>query len=463
MKKRLLLFVLLSLLCHVGFAQSVILTFTARDANGGYVQLDSVQVRNFNCNWVETLHYPDTILMMGQVGIEDYESDYPFALQQNNPNPFAGTTYVTLQTVESGEVSLTLTDMNGRILETCPATPVQSGVHRFRIDVTDAGTYLLTARQNGKTSSVKMVNTSRGGKNLITYQTMLSKLRKPTGQTASQTKGHLDRTFYIGNEMSYAGYTTVEGEKFQSVIIKQKQMNSEDFILNFSTINNNDAKPCPNSPILTDYDGNIYNTVQIGTQCWMKENLKTTHYSDGTGILLGDHAVSDTMAYFYYPNNDSSNVAFYGLYYNWPALMNKAVSSFTIPSGVQGICPTGWHVPSDREWTVLEDYVGSQSKYICGNDPKKIAKALASTEGWVEEEFPFDCSIATEIKSNNATGFSVLPAGNFEIGSYNYLGECADFWTATNMIDRFMVAEAGEVGPNPNAKNAAFSVRCLRD
>ena len=127
-----------------------------------------------------------------------------------------------------------------------------------------------------------------------------------------------------------------------------------------------DNQPCTGATTVTDFDGNIYNTVQIGQQCWMKENLRTIHYSNGTYIPLGS-STSTTTAYRYYPNNDQSNVSTYGYLYNWKAVMGDSSSSSRNPSGVLGICPIGWHVPSDSEWTRLTDYVSSQSQYVCGN------------------------------------------------------------------------------------------------
>jgi len=107
---------------------------------------------------------------------------------------------------------------------------------------------------------------------------------------------------------------------------------------------------------VTDYDGNTYNTVQIGNQVWMAENLKVTHYSDGTEIqLVEDKSAWETLshtdkAYCYY-NNISSNGKTYGALYTWAAVMNGAGSSNTNPGRVQGVCPDGWHLPSDAKWT----------------------------------------------------------------------------------------------------------------
>ena len=96
-------------------------------------------------------------------------------------------------------------------------------------------------------------------------------------------------------------------------------------------------------------DGNTYNTVLIGTQCWMKENLRTKKYANGTTISQGSLSSSSSTAYWYFPNNDSSNMSTYGLLYNWKAVMQNSSSSSANPSGVQGVCPNGWHVPSDAE------------------------------------------------------------------------------------------------------------------
>ena len=218
---------------------------------------------------------------------------------------------------------------------------------------------------------------------------------------------------------------------------------------------------------VTDYDGNVYNTVTIGTQIWMKENLKTTHYSDGWPIERGLTS-SNTIAYYYYPGGDVSKVETYGLLYNWVAVMNGTPSSESNPSGVQGICPLGWHVPSKAEWEELRNYVASHSVYSCGSISSYIAKALASSIGW--DSYPYQgCSPGYDPTSNNATGFGALPAGYFS-GSPIYLWQRAHFWSSTE-------AYSGETawGINVNyadpsvyfktdcAESLGYSVRCLRD
>ena len=225
-----------------------------------------------------------------------------------------------------------------------------------------------------------------------------------------------------------------------------------------------DGQPCPGAATVTDVDNNIYNTVQIGTQCWMKENLRTTRYANGTSIALGS-STSSTTAYRYYPDNNSSNVSTYGYLYNWKALMGNSSSSSANPSGVQGICPTGWHVPSDAEWTQLTDYVSGQSQYVCGVSNSLIAKALASTTGW--QSSSQICAVGNNPSFNNTTGFSALPAGGY-FGYYLNFGDDAYFWSATEYdygnacYSAFSYNDAN-VNRHYSNKYYGFSVRCVRD
>ena len=215
---------------------------------------------------------------------------------------------------------------------------------------------------------------------------------------------------------------------------------------------------------ITDRDGNTYNTVLIGSQCWMKENLKTTRYADGTGMSQGSSTTqSTTTAYWYYPNGSPSNKATYGLLYNWRAVMGNIAGS---TSNVQGICPTGWHVPSDAEWTQLTSYVSSQSEYVCGSDNTHIAKALAGTTGW--SSITYTCAVGNTPSQNNATGFSALPAGRF-YSTYGFaFGGSAYFWSATATSSlyayiRELQSGSAEVLRYANDKRYCFSVRCVRD
>lgn len=235
--------------------------------------------------------------------------------------------------------------------------------------------------------------------------------------------------------------------------------------LSFTTVATTANQPCPGAATVTDIDNNIYNTVQIGNQCWMKENLRATHYTNGISIPLGSNTSTST-GYRYYPDNNSSNVNTYGYLYNWKAVMNNSSSSSSNPSGVQGICPTGWHVPSFSEWVQLANYVGSQSQFVCNNDNSYIAKALASSSLWETDLDNVVCAIGNNPSANNATGFSAIPAGYYS-GFLCYIGYDTYFWSSTYNVagaDNFYLSYNSPYwGTIDDNISYGLSVRCLRD
>ena len=143
-------------------------------------------------------------------------------------------------------------------------------------------------------------------------------------------------------------------------------------------------------------------------------------------------------------------------------------SSSANPSGVQGICPDGWHVPSDAEWTELTYYVSRQSQYVCGNNTAYIGKALASEEGW--NSSTDYCAVGNNSIANNATGFSARPAGYYS-GFYHYFGIYANFWGATQSNGsngnyayyRYLYYDYTGVFGGNSSKRGGYSVRCVRN
>lgn len=259
--------------------------------------------------------------------------------------------------------------------------------------------------------------------------------------------------------------TIFNGNTVVTVTLTDRCGNASSHSIN--AIPNPSSQTCPGTPTVTDYDGNVYHTVQIGNQCWMKENLRTTHYSDGTSISLGFvDSVSSTIAYRYYPYGN--NVSSYGYLYNWKAVMRNSSSSAANPSGVQGICPDGWHVPSDAEWAQLTNYVSNHSQYVCGNDNENIAKALASSSGWLSNNNI--CTVGNNCTTNNSTGFSALPSGGYSCaaGYSDNVGFSAAFWSSSECYSgypysRHLYSSVTVVSPSYADKNNGFSVRCVCD
>ena len=160
-----------------------------------------------------------------------------------------------------------------------------------------------------------------------------------------------------------------------------------------------------------DGDGNLYATTTIGTQVWMAENLRTTKYADGTAIPLVNtnatwNALTATSKAYCWYNDDIGNKATYGALYTWAAAMNGAASSADNPSTIQGVCPTGWHLPSDEEWTELTYYLGGES--VAGGKLKETG-----TTHWN----------SPNTGATNETGFTALPGGYRGIyGNFGNIG-----------------------------------------
>jgi len=202
--------------------------------------------------------------------------------------------------------------------------------------------------------------------------------------------------------------------------------------------------PTPVANKMNDIDGNQYDVIKIGNQIWMKENLKVSKYRNGeaipTGLVNTVWANTNKGAYAIY-NNDNTNNVRYGKLYNWYAVNDS-----------RGLCPSGWHIPSESDWSTLLSYLGG--RLACGGKLKSIG-----TSYWYSPN-----SDAT-----NVSGFSALPGGyRNDDGSFNNIRYYAFFWSATeydysNAWNRDLFFNIGSVDRNNYFKQNGFSVRCLKD
>jgi uncharacterized protein (TIGR02145 family) len=183
-----------------------------------------------------------------------------------------------------------------------------------------------------------------------------------------------------------------------------------------------------------DIDGNIYSTIKIGNQTWMKENLRVTHAPDGSDIL--------SFAYI----NDPDSIKKYGRLYSWHVAMNGSIEE-----EARGICPEGWHLPSDDEWKELEMALG-------------MTQAEANmTNTWRESP------VGTMMKAGGASGYEAHLAGRCVGGSLSLMGEMEYMWTSSQYSSslawrRCLDASSSAVGRwNTFPKGYCFSVRCVKD
>ena len=225
------------------------------------------------------------------------------------------------------------------------------------------------------------------------------------------------------------------------------------------------SAPVPPCKELTakDIDGNIYHTLAIGNQCWLRENMRTTRFANGDNIALAQ-SFDFKRAVRYFPGGDSTKVKEFGYLYNWNAVSQLAATN----SGerLQGICPDGWHIPAMKEWEELFGYLAGQSAMSCQGDSQYVAKALASKIYW--DESGLDCAIGNRLSLNDVSGFHALPAGMF-FGKYDFFGKVARFWSSTvsqaqGKCDVYMSWDEAVVKKSDQEPAVVgFSVRCLKN
>jgi uncharacterized protein (TIGR02145 family) len=187
-------------------------------------------------------------------------------------------------------------------------------------------------------------------------------------------------------------------------------------------------------------DNQSYSTVQIGTQCWMRQNLNIGTRIAGTGNQMNN----DTIEKYCYENTEA-NCTTYGGLYQWNEMMQ-----YSATEGIKGICLTGWHLPTDSEWTTLTNYLGGEG--VAGGKMKE-----SGTTHWN----------SPNTGATNSSGFTGLPGGNYSWGSFSSLGSYGVWWSSTaNSSDawfRFMTYYSGEVNRTNASQTNGFSVRCVRD
>lgn len=201
---------------------------------------------------------------------------------------------------------------------------------------------------------------------------------------------------------------------------------------------------------VTDVDGNVYQIVAIGSQEWLVGNLKTTKYNDGTDIPhVADNAewiATNTPAYAWYDNDEASFKDPYGALYNWYVVDTES-------NGGKNVCPVGWHVPTDNEWTELTDYLGGTN--IAGGKMKE-----AGTTHWN----------SPNTGATNESGFTALPGGSrfYVNGEFNYIGDRGGWWSATEgsihvARKRNLLHTDANVYTGSSFKTQGYSIRCIRD
>jgi uncharacterized protein (TIGR02145 family) len=234
-------------------------------------------------------------------------------------------------------------------------------------------------------------------------------------------------------------------------------------------VSNDDSIGFAVSDTVRDVEGNVYRTIRIGSKLWMIDNLRTTLLNDGTPIeqvtsgdikfANGVSGVLRTTPAYSWHNNLSYHKPVYGALYNWYSVESNKLA------------PSGWRVATKEDWNELEQYLAGNGHNFdaskTNNDVSKIAKSLAADRYWISSTV--SGAIGNNLKANNSSGLSILPGGYRDGQTWATMGSQAAFWTLshhdnTNAVSRmFAVNDAGVVQTRNDAKQLAFSVRCVKD
>jgi uncharacterized protein (TIGR02145 family) len=424
-----------------GQRSSLDLTFTANDS-AAYAGLDSIRVMNRSCGGDTILYWPDTVLSLYYVSIPRISGeDDLFRVYQNYPNPVDGPTTISMFIPEKNRVRMMVSDPAGRVILQAEQT-LDRGIQSFRFTPGAEELFFFTAQWGEQIRSIKMIRIFSGstGKASLQY---LGGGGRPVPKTADAI---LQFCFSPGDTLLCIGYSG----SLESGLLHAPET-SETYTFQFAS-----GIPCPGTPTVT-YEGQVYNTIQVFSQCWLKENLNT-----GTMVSGTQNQTNNAIIEKYCHSNQPDSCTKYGGLYQWDEMMQ-----YVTQQGSQGICPPGWHLPTDDEWKVLEGAVDSQ--YGIGHSYWDNAglrgfdagKNLKTTGGWNNNG-----------NGTDLFGFSALPASyRLTDGTFEVTGIEAVWWTSTPFIPDFawyrnihhFSTKTGRFADSWSFKEYGFSVRCTQD
>jgi uncharacterized protein (TIGR02145 family) len=321
------------------------------------------------------LYYPDTTMMLDFItGINNYKGfdEGGFDVLQNHPNPFSDQTSIQVLISETDQVTINVTNLLGQSVAFFEAE-LASGIHSFVFFSGSEKYYILSVSFQGVTKAIKMVNMNshRGIHGELFYKGL-----EYGDHWVKDTQIRSGFQFNLGDQLRFIGNSKSPLGVPASDVIEDTPTSNEDYI--FEIV---EGIPCPGIPALF-YDGQTYTTVQIANQCWLKENLNV-----GTMINTSSNQTNNGATEKYCYDDDATNCDVYGGLYQWSEMMQ-----YYSAHGKQGICPTGWHVPTDNEFISLTNYLGGED-VACGKMKE------TGTIHWTSPNYG----------STNESGFTAFP------------------------------------------------------
>lgn len=436
--KKLSILLLLNFIITTTHAQNYNISFVG---TGASTTVDSVKVENITQGTSLSMLGNDTLHLRRTQGIDnatingDKISVYP--------NPMQGQTEVSFYAKQAGKAQLTIYDISGKVMADI-SNIISQGIHRYRITGLKQGIYFIHISGEDFFYTAKLISLN-SSQIVAKIEYFGSGNNETSIRNVKSTKARVDMTYNTGDNLRFTGYSST-----YTSIITDVPTSSKTITFTFDAI--------ANCGTIADIAGNLYNTVQIGTQCWMRENLKTSKYRNNINIPnVTDGNTWETLATGAWCNynNDTSNNMVYGKMYNWNAVNDSSK-----------LCPAGWHVPADAEWTKLSDFLINNGYGYegSGND---IAKSIAATSGWTLNNI--SGTLGNDQISNNSSGFTALPGGNgnyyqafYGIGDYSYWWSSSEVST-TDCFSRYLGYDRGFFDITYTGKRNAIYVRCIKN
>ena len=412
--------------------QTMQLTFTAIDSTY-YTQLDSIKVMNRTKECDTMLYWNDTVLVLDvNVGLQEQEVNEKFQVKAY-PNPVLDEASLKVVIPEEGKVDVIISSIHGRLIQ-AKSYHLSPGMHEFSFIPGGEAMYFISFSWQGHKRYLKLINAApeKGRESFLSYVGGNDQIEEMKSSARSDFF-----EFALGDQLQYIGYTdTLESGIFDVPL--ESEIYTFQFAYNI---------PCIGTPIV-EYTGQVYNTVQIFSQCWLKENLNVGIMIDSLQEMQ-DNGVIEKYCF----RNSLDSCEKYGGYYQWDEMVQYIYEPAT-----KGICPPGWHLPDENEWcnltTIIDPAVDCEEVGVTGIEAGYKMKTMS---GWHSNG-----------NGVNTYGFSALPSGCRNGGNwFNNLGQLTYFWSSSEGPTGFwawsLMYSQDVVRHYYYHELNAFSVRCVKD
>lgn len=427
------------------------------------IPVDIVKVENLTTGESLTINGTDVLNLKGNMEITGIvDNNISSSGIKIYPNPMTDNTRIEIYPPVAGDALITVLDLSGRVI-TRTTDYMDNSLQEFKLSgEVVRGLYIVNVRGKhyelsckllsyGSSSGMVSIEKISGSSIPVTDMKASEKHSKASG---SEKGGRITEMLYSpGNRLKF---TAMSGD-YQTVLTDIPDKNKTIIF---------DIKPCK------DADDNNYHTVEIDGRLWSEENLKTTKYNNGTSLPMVADSASwsnlTTPAYCWYNNNEAAYKNPYGALYN----------AYVIKAG--DVCPEGWHISTDAEWTSLKDYL-SANGYAYGINNDAIAKSIASTSGWNVYTYIHESRGPMEVigavgknqeTTNNSTGFNGYPGGLRSFtGSFSEIGKMGVWFSAVaislqpdaGLWDWSISYNNMHIEQGSDDKTCGFSVRCIKN